>query len=87
MVDVDLPRHVPAAEHARVRALREHGDLEAGDRVEVAHPAVGHDAGRAAHLRAQREHVADGSGAALAAGLDHEHLARLDGVERDASAR
>ena len=28
IVDVDLPRHVPAAEHARVRALREHGDAE-----------------------------------------------------------
>ena len=65
-----------------MRALREGGDVERGDHVEVAGAAVGDDARGAADLGAQREHVADRAGAALAAGVDHEHLARADGVER-----
>ena len=35
-----------------------------------------------ADLRAQGQHVADRAAAALAAGLDHEHVAGADGVER-----
>ena len=50
--------------------------------VEVADAAVGDDAGRAAHLGAQGEDVAERAGALLAAGLDDEDLARADGVER-----
>ena len=56
-------------------------DVEGGDHREVAYAAVGDDAGRAVHLCAQGQHVADGPAAALAAGLDDEHLARADRVE------
>ena len=42
----------------------EHRDVERGDRVVVAHAAVGDDAGGAARLGAQGEDVAERAGAA-----------------------
>ena len=48
---------------------------------EVADAAVGDDGRRAADLGAQGQDVADGAGALLAAGLHHQDLALVDGVE------
>src|SRR5699024_8171775 len=48
---------------------------------EVAHAAVGHDGRRTASPGPQGEDVAEGAGGRVAAGLDHDDLALLDGVE------
>ena len=65
-----------------MRALREHREPDLGDRVEVAHTAVGDDAGCAAGTSAQREDVTERACGRIAAGLDHDDLALVDGVER-----
>ena len=79
---VEVPRHVPAAEHRGVGAGGEDRDADGGDRVVVAHAAVGDDAGGAARLGAEREDVAERARAGLAARLDDDDLAVADGVER-----
>ena len=53
----------------------------AGHGGEVADAAVGDDGRGAADLGAQGEDVADGAGALFAAGLHHQDLALVDGVD------
>ena len=79
--DVRVPRDVPAAEHGGVRVGVVGGHVHGGHGGEVADAAVGDDGRGAADLGAEGQDVADGAGALLAAGLHHEDLALVDGVD------
>ena len=64
-----------------MRALGEGREAGCGHSCRVADRAVGDDAGRAQALGAQGQNIADGAGCGVAARLDHQHLAWLEGVE------
>src|SRR5699024_91165 len=78
---VAVPGDVASAQHRGVRPGGEGGQADLGDGVVVPDRAVGDHAGGAAVPGAQGEDVAQGAGARVAAGLDDDDLALLDGVE------
>ena len=79
-----IDRHVHPAERRAVRAAVVDGDVEPAQRGGVAHGAVGDDADRPELDRPHREDVADRARLGLVAGVDHQHLARLQRLDRGA---
>ena len=73
---------MPTGEDGGVRGGVVGGDVQPRESRAVPDRAVGDDAGRAADLGAQPEDVADGAGRGVAAGLDDQHLARPDLLDR-----
>ena len=80
--DLGFPRDVAPAQHGRVDGRVVGRDLQPGQCRAVPDRAVGDDPGRAADLGAQREDVADGARGGVAAGLDDQHLAGPDLLDR-----
>ena len=79
---IDRERHVLAAERRAVRRQVIDGLVQFGDRRRVAQRAVRDDAGRAELERARREDVADRRRVRHAARFDHQHVARLQRLDR-----
>src|SRR5690606_2810948 len=79
---IEIPRHVLATEYRRVGSLREHGQTDTRDLIEVAHTAVGDDSGSTAGAGAQGEDVAESAGGGVPARLNDDDLSFLDGIEQ-----
>jgi hypothetical protein len=81
---VDVDRHQGARDAGPVYTSAKDRQADLADGANVAHRAVDDDAGPAACLDATGVHVARHACLHASAGVDHEHLARLDRLDGDA---